>query len=112
MRSSQLYRDVKADASSGDGTTPAHASGATPPQVFRRITVCGQYQNQHRVPSLRLSGKWLRQAGFDLGQKAQVKVDAGRLTICAEKPQLHLPAKAGTNGEVRPEQAGRLRSQL
>ncbi len=59
-------------------------SDATPLQVFRRLTVCGQYQNQHQVPALRLSGKWLRQAGFDLGQKVQVRVDQQRLTICAE----------------------------
>ncbi len=62
----------------------AASDGATPPQVFRRFTVCGQYRNQHQVPAIRLSGKWLRQAGFDLGQKLQVKVDPRRLTICAE----------------------------
>ena len=65
----------------GSGVT---SDGATPPQVFRRITVCGQYRNHHQVPALRLAGKWLRQAGFDLGQKVQVKVDQQRLTICAE----------------------------
>ncbi len=57
---------------------------AAPPQVFRRFTVCGQYRDQHQVPSLRLGGKWLRQAGFDLGQKVQVRVDHQQLTICAE----------------------------
>ena len=62
----------------------ATSDGSTPPQAFRRITVCGQYQNEHQVPALRLAGKWLRQAGFDLGQKVQVKVDQQRLTICAE----------------------------
>ncbi len=67
--------------SNGAGAT---SDGATSPQVFRRITVCGQYRNQHQVPALRLAGKWLRQAGFDLGQKVQVKVDQQRLTICAE----------------------------
>ncbi len=73
------------DATAGtDGALTVHASGATPPQVFRRFTVCGQYRNQHQVPALRLAGKWLRQAGFDLGQKVAVKVDQRRLTICAE----------------------------
>ncbi len=72
-------------ATSDAGVTLAAAPpGATPPQVFRRITVCGQYQNEHRVPALRLSGKWLRKAGFDLGQQVQVKVNQRRLTICAE----------------------------
>ncbi len=67
--------------SNGSSTT---SDGTTPPQVFRRSTVCGQYRNQHQVPALRLAGKWLRQAGFDLGQKVAVKVDQRRLTICAE----------------------------
>ncbi len=86
----RLSQDISAP-SNGSGATydasvplPAHTSGATPPQVFRRITVCGQYQKKHQVPALRLSGRWLRHAGFDLGQKVQVKVDQRRLTICAE----------------------------
>ena len=39
-----------------NGSDPA--SGATPPRVFRRGTVCGRYRDQHRVPALGLSGKW------------------------------------------------------
>ncbi len=67
-----------------NGSDSVSDIGVAPPQVFRRFTVCGQYQNQHQVPALRFAGKWLRQAGFDLGQKVQVKVDSGRLTVCAE----------------------------
>ncbi len=86
----RLGQDVSAPSngsgatSDAGGASPAHASGATPPQVFRRMTVCGHYRDEHQVPALRLSGKWRRQAGFDLGQKVQVKVDDRRLTICAE----------------------------
>ena len=78
-----LCQDVPTP-SNGSGTASPEHVGAPPPQVFRRLTVCGQYQREHRVPVLRLSGKWLRQVGFDLGQKVQVKVDDRRLTICAE----------------------------
>ncbi len=67
-----------------DMPAPSNGSGATPPQVYRRITVCGQYRDEHQLPALRLAGKWLRQAGFDLGQRVQIKVDDRRLTICAE----------------------------
>ena len=70
--------------SDAGGALAACASGAAAPQVFRRLTVCGQYQNQHEVPALRLAGKWMRQAGFDLGQKVQVKVYQRQLTIRAE----------------------------
>jgi hypothetical protein len=34
-------------------------------------------------PALRLSGKWLAAAGFDLGQQYEVEIAAGRLTIRA-----------------------------
>lgn len=32
-------------------------------------------------PVLRLSGRWLERAGFDIGQRVRVRVDAGRLVI-------------------------------
>ncbi|MCP3996145.1 MAG: type I toxin-antitoxin system SymE family toxin [bacterium] len=74
----RLKADVPATANGSDGTAPA--------RVFRRGTVCGRYQRDNRVPDLRLSGKWLRQAGFELGRKYQVEVGQGRLTICVEQP--------------------------
>ncbi len=79
-----LDQDLPTPPSGSDAVSDV---GVAPPQVFRRFTVCGQYQNQHQVPALRFAGKWLRQAGFDLGQKVQVKVDSGRLTVCAEQPE-------------------------
>ncbi len=59
-------------------------SGEAGPLILRRATVSYRYLNEHQVPELRLGGKWLRRAGFELGQKVAVKVDDGRLTICAE----------------------------
>ena len=57
----------------------------TPACTFRRGTISGRYgKDTAKVPYLRLSGHWLRRAGFELGQKFQVRVDVGRLTICAE----------------------------
>ncbi|HVF59608.1 MAG TPA: SymE family type I addiction module toxin [Thermoanaerobaculia bacterium] len=35
------------------------------------------------VPDLRISGRWLQRAGFDLGQHYEIEVRAGRLTIRA-----------------------------
>ena len=49
----------------------------------RLATICGRWQETGRVPDLRLSGKWLREAGFDLGQRFEVEVEAGKLTIRA-----------------------------
>ena len=64
---------------------PERANGSREaPLMLRRATVSYRYRNEHQVPELRLGGKWLRRAGFDLGQKVAVKVDERRLTICAE----------------------------
>ncbi len=65
---------------------PAAADGSqdTPARMLRRGTVCGRYRNEHRVPDVRLSGKWLRRAGFELGRKYQVRVEDGQLTIRLE----------------------------
>jgi type I toxin-antitoxin system toxin SymE len=46
-------------------------------------TICGCWQETGRVPALRLSGKWLREAGFDVGQEFEVEIEAGKLTIRA-----------------------------
>jgi len=49
----------------------------------RLLTVCGRWQASRRIPDIRLSGLWLRSAGFDLGQELEVEVEAGRLTLRA-----------------------------
>ena len=49
----------------------------------RMGTVCGRWRNGRRLPDLRMSGRWLQRAGFDLGQEYEVKVEAGKLTIQA-----------------------------
>ncbi len=72
---SRLTQEVPAPPAGADGT---------PPQGFRRGTVCGRYRNHSRVPDLRLSGKWLGRAGFELGQRIQIKVHYGQLIIRAE----------------------------
>ncbi len=84
-KAAQRLEQVMAAPSNGSGTaTSEHAGVTVPPLVLRRLTVCGRYQKEHRVPVLRLSGKWLRNAGFELGQKVQVQIAERRLTICAE----------------------------
>jgi hypothetical protein len=49
----------------------------------RLATICGRFQGDERVPDLRLAGRWLRKVGFDLGQRFEVEVEAGKLTIRA-----------------------------
>jgi hypothetical protein len=49
----------------------------------RSLTVCGRWTGRARIPDLRMSGWWLRAAGFDLGQAYEVEVSAGTLVIRA-----------------------------
>jgi hypothetical protein len=39
------------------------------------------------MPSLRLRGRWLKQAGFDIGSRVQVSVEAGKLVVEVEPPE-------------------------
>ena len=57
---------------------------------FRRLKISYQFSDQHRdgqwvgsrtVPFLRLSGDWLQQAGFEVGQHVHVQVTAQRIVI-------------------------------
>lgn len=44
-------------------------------------TISRRHQGGEARPFLRLSGKWLGDAGFDLGQYFEIEVEDGRLTI-------------------------------
>jgi Toxin SymE, type I toxin-antitoxin system len=46
-------------------------------------TVCGRWRDGRRQPELRMTGRWLEEAGFDLGRQYEVGVAAGKLTIQA-----------------------------
>ena len=53
----------------------------------RRLgTISYVTRGSQQLPLLRLSGKWLREAGFDLGQELEVEVARGRLTLEAVQP--------------------------
>ena len=47
----------------------------------RLATISHCTRGSQRLPLLRLSGNWLREAGFDLGQEYEVEVGEGRLTL-------------------------------
>jgi hypothetical protein len=62
----------------------------------RRLTVSAAGVESHAdeyprpwldpIPSLRLRGRWLKQAGFDIGARVQVSVAAGKLVVEVEQP--------------------------
>ena len=39
------------------------------------------------MPSLRLRGRWLKAAGFDIGARVHVSVEAGKLVVEVESPE-------------------------
>jgi predicted ATPase with chaperone activity len=47
------------------------------------LTVCGRQQAGREVPDLRMTGRWLEDAGFPQGQIYEVQVEAGTLTLRA-----------------------------
>ncbi len=67
-----------------DVPTPPNDVDDGAPLDSRRGTVCYRCRNERQVPDLRLCGHWLERAGFDRGQKFQIQVHSGRLTIRAE----------------------------
>ena len=44
-------------------------------------TVCGRWRGKRRLPDLRLTGRWLEDAGLDLGEEYEAAVEIGKLTI-------------------------------
>jgi hypothetical protein len=50
---------------------------------LRPGTVSGRLQGAGEIPELRISGNWMREAGFDLRQEVEIEVENGKLTIRA-----------------------------
>jgi len=58
----------------------------TKTEALRELTVSSRYCVRQlsfdvAVPYIRISGKWLNEAGFDIGQKFTVQHDGGRLIL-------------------------------
>ena len=51
--------------------------------LVRLGTVCARWRDGRRLPDLRLTGRWLEDAGFSRGREYEVAVEAGKLTIQA-----------------------------
>jgi hypothetical protein len=46
-------------------------------------TVLARWRDGRRLPDLRMTGQWLEEVGFGLGQELEVELKAGGLTIQA-----------------------------
>jgi len=69
---------------------------------IRKIKVGRIYRNHTRnapgtaVPFIRISGKWLEQAGFRMGSVVTITVQSGELTLTVQNP--NLPEVGQTTG--------------
>lgn len=53
--------------------------------VRDRKSRAGEYGGQTQVPFLRVQGKWLAAAGFQVGDRVRVEVQPGRLIVTPEE---------------------------
>ena len=51
----------------------------------------GYYEGDRKVPTLRLHGRWLREAGFRIGERVRIEVEEGRLIVVAEEQMSLVP---------------------
>jgi len=68
-----------------DELSPKREAYSRPPRSYR---MCGHWYElpggigrYERVPSLKLTGRWLRDAGFVVGAKVAVEVKEGSITL-------------------------------
>ncbi|MFP5596738.1 SymE family type I addiction module toxin [Kluyvera sp. 142486] len=69
--------------------TQAHPSPATPIKTERRYTVSYiPQQGNTSTPSLNLSGKWLKEAGFDTVTGVTVKIAGGYIVLIPDNDEM------------------------
>ena len=72
-------------------TTPTqtHPSSGTPIKTERRYTVSYvPQQGNTSTPSLNLSGKWLKEVGFDTGTGVTVKIAGGCIVLIPDNDEM------------------------
>lgn len=56
-------------------------------EIFRKTKISKRYVrstwNAKYVPTIRVQGEYLREAGFPIGTECTVKIESGRITIIA-----------------------------
>ena len=69
--------------------TQTHPSSATPIKTERRYTVSYvPQQGNTSTPSLNLSGKWLKEVGFNIGTGVAVKIAGGCIVLIPDNDEM------------------------
>lgn len=82
-------RNSKSTNNQLQGIASVSSGGMAAPRRGRRINGRGSRlakisaleRGRQQVPVLRLTGNWLAQAGFEIGQPIEIEVQQGKLTI-------------------------------
>lgn len=70
-------------------STQTHPSSATPIKTERRNTVSYvPQQGNTSTPSLNVSGKWLKEVGFDTGTGVTVKIARGCIVLIPDNNEM------------------------
>lgn len=83
-----------------------------PPRTYR---MCAQWYELHDgmgryepVPCLRLSGRWLRDAGFVIGAKVAVEIKEGSITLTVIETPAPVVPKVSRKAQQELARAGRM----
>lgn len=69
--------------------TQTHPSSATPIKTERRYTASYvPQQGNTSTPSLNLSGKWLKEVGFNIGTGVTVKIAGGCIVLIPDNDEM------------------------
>ena len=69
--------------------TQTHPASETPAKTKRRYTVSYvPQQGNTSTPSLNLSGKWLKEVGFDTGTGVTVKIAGGCIVLIPDNDEM------------------------
>jgi len=59
----------------------------------RELTVTNRYRLGGPVPEVRMSGRWLAEAGFPAGSRLAIKVECSRLVVTVTSRPRPLPCR-------------------
>ena len=48
---------------------------------FKKLKICYLWQGKKQVPKLNISGEWLKNAGFEIGQNIKIAISNNQIII-------------------------------
>lgn len=48
---------------------------------FKKLKICYLWQGKNKVPKINISGQWLKNAGFEIGQNVTIRISENKILI-------------------------------